>query len=47
MTARALSSCALGTMWTNYEPTPLTRKYLVDEGYIKINKIALLFQNGI
>ena len=35
MTARALSSCALGTMWTDYEPTPLTRKYLVDEGYIK------------
>ena len=35
MTARALSSCALGTMWTDYEPTPLTRKYLVENGYIK------------
>ena len=34
MTARALESCARGTMWTDYEPTPLTRKYLVEEGYI-------------
>ena len=22
------------TMWTDYEPTPLTRKYLVEEGYL-------------
>ena len=34
MTAKALDSCARGTMWTDYEPTPLTRKYLVEEGYI-------------
>ena len=34
MTARALSSCALGTMWKDYEPTPLTRKYLVDGGFL-------------
>ena len=34
MTAKALESCARGTMWTDYEPTPLTRKYLVEEGYI-------------
>ena len=35
MTQDALESCARGTMWTDYEPTPLTRKYLVEEGYIK------------
>ena len=35
MTQEALESCARGTMWTDYEPTPLTRKYLVEEGYIK------------
>ena len=35
MTQAALESCARGTMWTDYEPTPLTRKYLVDEGYIE------------
>ena len=34
MTARALESCARGTMWTDYEPTPLTRKYLVEKGYL-------------
>ena len=34
MTAKALESCARGTMWTDCEPTPLTRKYLVEEGYI-------------
>ena len=35
MTMKALDSCAKGTMWTDYEPTPLTRKWLVEEGYIK------------
>tara|TARA_R100001443_G_scaffold69960_1_gene78438 strand:- start:80 stop:754 length:675 start_codon:yes stop_codon:yes gene_type:complete len=34
MTARALESCARGTMWTDYEPTPLTRQYLVEKGYL-------------
>ena len=34
MTAKALESCARGTMWTDYDPTPLTRKYLVEEGYL-------------
>ncbi len=34
MTADALNACAAGQMWTEYEPTPLTRKYLVDFGYI-------------
>jgi hypothetical protein len=34
MTQAALESCARGTMWTDYEPTPLTREYLVKEGYI-------------
>jgi hypothetical protein len=35
MTEEALKSCARGTMWTDYEPTPLTRKWLEAEGYIK------------
>jgi hypothetical protein len=34
MTAKALTACANGKMWEVYEPTPLTRKYLVEEGYI-------------
>ena len=35
MTADALKVCATGTMWDVYQPTPLTRKWLVEEGYIK------------
>ena len=35
MTLNALESCASGNMWEVYEPTPLTRKFLVEEGYIK------------
>ena len=34
MTMEALQACAAGNMWEVYEPTPLTRKYLVEEGYI-------------
>jgi len=34
MTMKALQSCAAGTMWTDYEPTPLTREWLVENGYI-------------
>ena len=34
MTMEALQSCAAGTMWTDYEPTPLTRKWLVENGYL-------------
>ena len=34
MTAAALKSCAAGSMWTDYEPTPLTMKWLVEEGFI-------------
>jgi len=34
MTMKALQSCAAGTMWTDYELTPLTRKWLTEEGYI-------------
>ena len=34
MTMKALQACAAGNMWEVYEPTPLTRKYLVEEGYI-------------
>ncbi len=35
MTQAALESCARGTMWTDYEPTPMTREWLVKNGYIK------------
>ena len=34
MTQAALESCAGGTMWSDYDPTPLTRKYLVENGYL-------------
>ena len=35
MTMEALQSCARGTMWTDYQLTPLTRKWLEEEGFIK------------
>jgi len=35
MTANALNACAAGEMWNEYEPTPLTRKFLVEKGYIR------------
>ena len=34
MTQDALAACATGAMWEIYEPTPLTREFLEDEGYI-------------
>ena len=34
MTMAALDACAAGEMWNVYPPTPLTREYLVKEGYI-------------
>ena len=34
MTMKALQACATGEMWKVYEPTPLTRKYLVENGYL-------------
>ena len=34
MTMEALQACATGEMWKVYEPTPLTRKYLVENGYL-------------
>ena len=36
MTAEAIEACASVTpMWEIYEPTPMTREWLVNEGYIK------------
>ena len=35
MTMEALQSCARGTMWTDYDPTPMTGEWLIDNGYIK------------
>ena len=34
MTMKALQSCAAGTMWTDYDPTPMTREWLVENGYL-------------
>ena len=34
MTMEALQSCARGTMWSDYEPTPLTRKWLIENGHL-------------
>ena len=34
MTVAALESCARGTMWTDYEPTPMTRG-AVKNGFLK------------
>ena len=35
MTMKALQSCAAGTMWTDYKPTPLTLKWLKENDYVK------------
>ena len=35
MTMKALQSCAAGTMWTDYEPTPLTLQWLKENGHVK------------
>ena len=35
MTMEALQACATGAMWEVSEPTPLTREFLVEKGYIK------------
>ena len=35
MTMKALQACARGSMWTEYEPTPLTRQWLTENGYIQ------------
>lgn len=34
MTQAALESCARKTMWTDYNPTPMTREWLEENGYI-------------
>ena len=34
MTQAALESCARGTMWSDYEPTPKTREWLVENNYL-------------
>ena len=35
MTMEALQSCARGTMWSDYEPTPLTLQWLKENGHVK------------
>jgi len=34
MTQEALAACAAGEMWKVYEPTPMTREWLVENNYI-------------
>ena len=34
MTQAALKSCAAGTMWTDYNPTPMTREWLIENGFL-------------
>ena len=34
MSAKALQACVDGPMWDIYPPTPLTKKYLIEKGYI-------------
>ena len=34
MTLKALKACNTGAMWEIYPPTPLTREYLIKEGYM-------------
>ncbi len=34
MTQDALESCARGTMWSDYDPTPMTREWLVENGFL-------------
>jgi hypothetical protein len=34
MTMKALESCAKGTMFTDYEPTPMTREWLIENNYL-------------
>ena len=35
MTVAALKACKTGEMWKIYPPTPLTKKFLLDKGFIK------------
>jgi hypothetical protein len=35
MTQDALEACATGKMWEIYPPTPMTREWLEENGYIK------------
>jgi len=35
MTMKALNACANGNMWEVYDPTPLTRKWLKENNYLK------------
>ena len=34
-TFKALKACKTGKMWEVYKPTPMTRQFLVEKGYIK------------
>ncbi len=34
-TIKALKACKAGNMWEEYPPTPLTKEFLVEKGYIK------------
>ena len=34
MTLKALQACAAGEMWKVYDPTPMTREWLIENGYL-------------
>ena len=34
-TVKALKACKTGKMWEVYEPTPQTRKFLVEKGFME------------
>ena len=38
MTQVTLESCARGTMWTDYTPTPMTGEWLIQNGFWDGNK---------
>ena len=40
MTADALNACATGEMWREYEPTPKTKEWLKQNGYMLITTKA-------
>tara|TARA_A100001201_G_scaffold24705_1_gene27960 strand:+ start:147 stop:821 length:675 start_codon:yes stop_codon:yes gene_type:complete len=35
MTQNALDACAMGKMWEEYDPTPMTKEWLIENNYIK------------
>ena len=45
MTQGALESCARGTMWTDYDPTPMTEEWYQENNYIS-KKLSGIIGSG-